>query len=276
MKIVKRFIALVNLLTMPCITFAQINYGANNNFFNSIVSSSVGNFNTIGAVGQSQVLASFAGGYTNTVLPGAIATFTYGDNNEVGGNSSFGIGQFVSATANNCGAIGYFLRSTATGSIAIGNGISVADKLNNNIENSLMVGFNSEKPTLFVGPTDPVVYPNGFVGIGTTSNASTIGYLLAVKGAIIAEKVKVAEYVNWPDYVFSINHDLMPLDQVENYVIDFCHLPNVPSALEIQQSGYDIADMDAILLEKIEELYLHIIEMNKEIEHLQKQLSKKQ
>lgn len=101
----------------------------------------------------------------------------------------------------------------------------------------------------------------GDVGIGTTNPQ---GYKLAVKGDMIAEKVVVKLYANWPDYVFTKNYGLMGLDEVESYIKENSHLPNVPSAKEVEEGGIDLGKMDAILLQKIEELTLYVIELKKE------------
>ena len=69
----------------------------------------------------------------------------------------------------------------------------------------------------------------------------------------------------WPDYVFKPGYKLKSLSEVESYVKENSHLPGVPSAAEVEKS-LDLAKMNAALLEKIEELYLHSIEQEKEIE----------
>jgi hypothetical protein len=93
-------------------------------------------------------------------------------------------------------------------------------------------------------------------------------YNLYVAGGILTEKVRVAVKTSsdWADYVFANDYKLMPLQEVENFVKQNNHLPNVPSAQEVVDQGIDIAKMDAKLLEKIEELTLYIIEQNKKIE----------
>ncbi len=72
----------------------------------------------------------------------------------------------------------------------------------------------------------------------------------------------------WPDYVFDDDYDLKSLEQVECHIEAFGHLPDVPSAAEIHANGVDVSEMNAVLLRKVEELTLHMIEMQKEIERL--------
>ncbi len=94
---------------------------------------------------------------------------------------------------------------------------------------------------------------------------------LFVAGGIMTERVKVAikSTTDWSDYVFEKDYKLMPLKDVEAFITKHAHLPNVPSARDVVDNGVDIAEMDAKLLEKIEELTLYIIEQNKRITELE-------
>jgi len=110
---------------------------------------------------------------------------------------------------------------------------------------------------------------NGNIGIGTEDPK---GYKLAVAGSMIAEKVVVKLQSNWPDYVFDQNHKLKSLPEIESYIKEHKHLEGVPSELEVQKTGVDVVEMDAILLKKIEEMTLLMIEQNKTIQALQVQI----
>ncbi|MFC4739769.1 hypothetical protein ACFO3U_07145 [Flavobacterium ponti] len=113
--------------------------------------------------------------------------------------------------------------------------------------------------------------PNSFVGIGTTSfTDGSETYHLSVKGKVRAEEVKV--YNTWADYVFNNDYNLKPLSEVESFIKDNGHLPNVPSASEIEEKGLMLGDMTKIQQEKIEELTLYLIKQNKEIEELKAQV----
>jgi hypothetical protein len=109
----------------------------------------------------------------------------------------------------------------------------------------------------------------GNVGIGTTN---TQGYKLAVNGGIIAEEVKVVTDVPEADYVFKNNYNLMPLNQVEQYVNEHQHLPEVPSTEQFKKDGYKVGEMDELLLKKVEELTLYVIDLKKENERLAKEV----
>jgi hypothetical protein len=95
------------------------------------------------------------------------------------------------------------------------------------------------------------------------------GFILAVKGKMIAEGVKVQFEENWPDYVFTPEYRLPPLREVKEYVSRNNHLPGVPSAAEVKQDGVDLADMNAKLLLKIEEMTLYMIKMEERLEKLE-------
>lgn len=105
---------------------------------------------------------------------------------------------------------------------------------------------------------------------GANDLKTPAGYRLFVEEGILTEKVKVAvkTTTNWSDFVFNEDYKLMPLHEVESFLLANKHLPNVPSATEMVENGLDVAQMDAKLLEKVEELTLYIIEQNKQIEEL--------
>lgn len=107
----------------------------------------------------------------------------------------------------------------------------------------------------------------GNVGIGTEN---TMGFKLAVKGKIGAGEIEVKSPEYWPDYVFSSNYNLKPLTEVETFIEENNHLPDIPSEKEVKEKGINLGDMDAKLLQKIEELTLYMIEQNKKTEALLK------
>ena len=106
-----------------------------------------------------------------------------------------------------------------------------------------------------------IINSNGDIGIGT----ETPDAKLAVKGNIHAEEVKVDLSVPGPDYVFEENYHLKPLATLKQYIQQHKHLPNIPSAKDMEANGIDLGIMNMKLLEKIEELTLYTIEQEKEI-----------
>ena len=111
-----------------------------------------------------------------------------------------------------------------------------------------------------------IVRSTGNVGIGTYDPGS---YRLAVNGTIRAKEVIVN--TGWADFVFNQNYQLMPLSEVEQRVKADKHLPGIPSAKEIEANGVSVGDMQAKQLQKIEELTLYMIEMNKQLSALQQE-----
>ncbi|MBK1442602.1 hypothetical protein JHJ32_21560 [Parapedobacter sp. ISTM3] len=102
----------------------------------------------------------------------------------------------------------------------------------------------------------------GDVGIGTTNPQAK----LAVNGNILAKEVKVKTDISVPDYVFAPEYELPALADVEAYVKEHRHLPEIPSAKDIERDGLDLAEMNLLLLKKVEELTLHLIEKEQIIE----------
>lgn len=102
---------------------------------------------------------------------------------------------------------------------------------------------------------------NGRVGIGTNVPKET----LSVNGKIRAQEVKV-ETANWPDYVFADGYELPTLKETAAYINKNKHLPGVPKAAEVEENGLSLGEMNKILIQKVEELTLHLIEKDKKIE----------
>jgi hypothetical protein len=116
------------------------------------------------------------------------------------------------------------------------------------------------------------IFSSGKIAIGTTDMAKISTYSLAVNGDAIFNKVKVKLYGVWPDYVFHRTYPLLPLSEVEKFIQQNNHLPEVPSAKEVEENGLDLGDNQTILVKKIEELTLYLIEQNKKIEEQQQQI----
>jgi Phage T4 tail fibre/Fibronectin type III domain len=112
------------------------------------------------------------------------------------------------------------------------------------------------------------VLADGNVGIGTSAPDAK----LAVRGNIHAQEVKVDLSVPGPDYVFDPSYPLPSLEDVNSYIQRYRHLPEVPTAKTMEAEGVEIGTMNMLLLKKVEELTLYLIEQNKVIEVLNKRV----
>ena len=123
-----------------------------------------------------------------------------------------------------------------------------------------MFSNDGDSPSLAIRET-------GQVGIGIIPISSS-SYKLEVAGSMRACKV-IVEAKSWCDYVFATDYNLMSLYEVEQYIKTYNHLPEVPSEKEVLENGIDLSEMNALLLKKIEELTLYMIEQEKRIKVLE-------
>jgi hypothetical protein len=107
---------------------------------------------------------------------------------------------------------------------------------------------------------------NGNVGIGKANPTEK----LEVNGTVVAKRIHTTNNNNWPDYVFANDYSLMPLPVLKTYLKTNKHLPGVNSESEVREKGLDLGENQAVLLQKIEELTLYIIQLNEEVEKLKK------
>jgi hypothetical protein len=127
------------------------------------------------------------------------------------------------------------------------------------------VGFFTRTPT-----TDFQIA--GRVQVG--SGAPAAGYQLSVNGRMICTEARVQSNAAWPDYVFESNYQLPTLESIEKHILQHKHLPGIPSAATVEQEGFDLGNMNRLLLEKIEELTLHLIDLKKENTKLAERIAK--
>ncbi len=111
---------------------------------------------------------------------------------------------------------------------------------------------------------------NGNIGIGTDNPVNK----LSVNGDIRSREVTV-ETANWPDYVFEQEYKLRPLAEVEQFILQHKHLPEIPTANDMHSNGLRLGDLQKKMMEKIEELTLYIIQQQKQIDRLVKGNSSK-
>lgn len=156
---------------------------------------------------------------------------------------------------------GALIKSNATGSWSSGNAQASLE-------------FHTTSPGTSLTSMRMIIDDLGNIGVGTADPGEKLevnGNAL-IDGELYSKKVKVSvDPGNWPDYVFASSYELRALSELESFVKKNGHLPEVPSAKEVETNGLDLGDMDATLLKKVEELTLYMIEMKKEIEELKKE-----
>lgn len=113
----------------------------------------------------------------------------------------------------------------------------------------------------------------GKVGVNATNNTSE--YALAVNGGIITTEVFIQEVDVWHDDVFNDDYKLIPLGDLQKFINANHHLPEVPSEAEVTERGYDMGEMQGLLLKKIEELTLYILRQEERITELENELKTK-
>ncbi|MCP9747551.1 hypothetical protein [Lacihabitans sp. CS3-21] len=252
--------------------------------FNNLAVSTGGNYNT--AIGY-RTLVSNLGGSNNVALGAqALQDNTTGtDNMAIGlnalrGNIAGGSNVAIGGHALYAGTGGYL--NTSVGSESGFNATG-----SRNVFLGYQAGYNElNSDKLYIANSNtatPLVYGDfsaKFVTIGDVpaSNLKRIdavtagGYNLLVKGGILTEKVKVAlvSTTDWADYVFekSYKEKMMTLEEVEKFTISNKHLPNVPSAQDMVDKGMEVGQTSKMFMEKIEELTLYMIELNKEVKAL--------
>jgi hypothetical protein len=178
----------------------------------------------------------------------------------------FGTNNAVNMTIASGGNVGIGTNSPSNGKLEVVTGSSQnAVRISNNDANYGTLDItngNASGYGLYV-----TAYKNCFtgnVGIGTASPSEK----LSVNGNVSAKKIIVTQ-TGWSDYVFDENYLLNSLESVETYIKQNKHLPDVPSAKEVEEKGISVGDNQALLLRKIEELTLYILAQQKRIEKLE-------
>lgn len=131
-------------------------------------------------------------------------------------------------------------------------------------------GYAAGGATNWAGYFSGSAYVSSDLRIATTTQAT--GYALSVNGKIACEEVLVQDNASWPDYVFAEDYNLMSLEELESSISENNHLPGLPPASEVEENGFNVADMQRRVLEKVEELTLYTIEQGKLIKELQNEV----
>lgn len=161
-----------------------------------------------------------------------------------------------------------FAKLSSTSNIQTINGSATWDNLNiwsNGVSSFIQSNGDEEGLRIKSNIANKIILESN-VGIGTNNPTE----MLSVNGNIRARKLIVTQN-GWPDYVFSTTYKLRPIAEVANYIQTNKHLPDMPAAKDIEEKGLDIGKTQSLLLKKIEELTLYIIEMKKENIELKKE-----
>ncbi|NAS31781.1 hypothetical protein GTQ40_12410 [Flavobacteriaceae bacterium R38] len=156
---------------------------------------------------------------------------------------------------------------TLTALDAAGNQSSLSNVVAVTTDQATSTSTGNQTPGNWTLDGDNLFYNNGNVGIGTTAPGI---WKLAVNGNIRAKGVKVE--TGWADYVFEHDYNLPTLEEVARHIKEKGHLINIPSAKEVELNGIELGEMNKLLLEKIEELTLYILQQEKTIQKQSEQL----
>jgi hypothetical protein len=241
--------------------------------YNATLGSGAGQNNTSGT---QNTLIGAAAGYNNATGFGNVYLGNnagFGSNGAPGGNYNVAAGT-ESGRVIKDGKYNVFLgyrsgynNSSGAGNVFLGNDAGYSetgsDKLyidNTTTSTPLIYGeFNQNKVGINTNQL-----PNSVGG------ANTSAYSLYVKGGILTEEIRVR--TGWADYVFDADYKLLPIEQVESFIKKNGHLPNVPSEKQVKDEGIELGDIARIQQEKIEELTLYIIKLQKQVDALSEKL----
>ena len=129
------------------------------------------------------------------------------------------------------------------------------------------------KAGILAADLDFAVHRKAAIGVVNLTERFPSDYMLVVGGKILAEEVRIKLIKDWADHFFTTGYRLKTLPEVEHFIHTHHHLPEIPSAAEVEADGVSMGQMQAKLLLKIEELTLYLIEQNKTIETLQRTLA---
>lgn len=218
--------------------------------YNTFIGRTAGFQNTSGT--GNSFIGVFAGGFDGFTPSGGVSNTTGNYNTMIGFKACTGAAALTNATAIGANAV-----------VSISNAVVLGASGTN-------VGIGVTAPR-----TSLEVSGSAIIGSGITSLPA--GYNLYVANGVLTEKVTIAarNTTAWADFVFDKNYKLRPLSEVENFINQNGHLPEVPSTQEVQTNGMNLAENDAKLLQKIEELTLYMIAQDKKIKNLEKRIVKR-
>ncbi|MES2773897.1 MAG: hypothetical protein V4722_06915 [Bacteroidota bacterium] len=160
---------------------------------------------------------------------------------------------------------------SSTGRLLISNGTTGSAIIRGNHLDNNNVGLTFQSFKAGSSFDAIVIAPSGVVSIGSPATVGTLvndlNNKFFVNGNIVTKKIKVTQ--TWADYVFDPNYNLATLQQVDAFIQTNKHLPSIPTAASIEKEGLDLGEMQKLMMQKIEELTLYIIQQDKRIKELE-------
>ncbi len=141
-------------------------------------------------------------------------------------------------------------------------------------DSSIGIGTSTPAARLQVEVHAPATYAahfGGKVSVGSQPYTNT-EYMFTVDGHALFTEATVKLRNNWPDYVFHENYELTSLDELESFIENYGHLPEIPAAKDVEEAGIELGEMNRLLMQKIEELTLYTINQEKRIKELEAQI----
>jgi len=262
--------------------------GARNSYFGYAIQTSSGSNNTamgyrIGNNSSSTASNNTSIGYENGLIGTRNAFF----GTEVGDQLTQGSNNVFVGNCSSCNTLGYADKNVfigdRTGSLSQGNtegnvfiGYTVGNQtgIGSTNNNKLIIDNNSSTTPLLYGDFTANKLGINTVNLPNTLNSQSLSnYSLYVEGGLLTEELRTQP--GWADYVFEAGYELMSLENLEKFIEENGHLPNVPSAEVVQKTGIELGDIKRIQQEKIEELTLYIIDLNEQLQAIKAQLAAK-
>jgi hypothetical protein len=231
------------------------------------VASGTGNARAINVLNEYSGAATKYGVYNSVDAAGTgirYGIYNFVDANAADNSTTYGIRSIADGNGNAGTVYGLFSSVNTSGT---GNRYAIYGSASTSEPNP---GVTKSWAGYFSGNT----YFSQDVRMGYTADVP--GFKLAVNGKVICEELLVQDSGDWPDYVFTDEYDLKTLEEVEAHIDANNHLPGVPDACTVEEEGIMVGQMQKVMMEKIEELTLYMIDANKQIIDLKSQVDELQ
>ena len=169
------------------------------------------------------------------------------------------------------------LRDNAGDNSANSARIELLENAGGNFNDGSFLWWNGAEDKLLIGTkeggtnTNVMVINHSGLNVGIGTSQPDDNYRLSVNGKVRCKEVVVE--TGWPDFVFEEDYHLLPLEEVNAHIEEHGHLPGIPSAKEVEENGIGVGQIESLLLQKIEELTLYMIDMKEENEKLKNRVA---